>query len=132
MKQFKYLKGFNESFNTEGIIQDVKDILIELEDSGFEIIVKTPISRCVYIEIVKKKSGEEDAFLWSDVEDYLNRVCHYLSGFGFKLFAGWGKTETVKRRSQVPRQGEMDNWYASDVETETKCWVKFISDFPIN
>ncbi len=55
----KYLKRYNESFNPEQIILDVKDILLELKDSGFEVEVKTPIPRCVYVEIRKTVVGEQ-------------------------------------------------------------------------
>jgi len=84
----KHLKRFNESANEE----DIKDILLELEDDGFYFYnTKDPLlnyveNDCINI-VIKKVSnephdggyfGENKVFYWSDIKDVCLRLKDYL------------------------------------------------------
>lgn len=119
----KYLKSIyeiksNESLDNNRILEEIRSILVELEDEGFDVYLKTPVSRCIYLEIRKTVKGDKEAFQWSDVSEYIERVSDYLSTLGFmRLSGGNGKTESVRRRMQL---------YSDVLDTETKVFIQFI------
>ena len=82
----KYLRKFYESANKE-IIQNCKDILLELDDIGFLTIVSgryksmnnhAVIIDEIWISIIKKE------FSRSDVDDCVLRLIDYLGSEGFR------------------------------------------------
>jgi hypothetical protein len=104
----KYLKRFNESKFNQSIIDDCKDIILELEDNGFETHISyhfksdvktddpwksiSPINKRV-VDITSNTynknwitfyfSKKED-FDYSDIEDVVERLKSYLSECGLK------------------------------------------------
>ena len=87
----KYLKTYHIFESHDTIINDFKDILLELSDESFNVRVKKgdhhAYSKCVDIVISKdggnfdfwteRNIGELTPFLFGDVKDYLIRVLEY-------------------------------------------------------
>lgn len=86
----KYLKRYNESISNN-IVYDVKDILLEISDMGFECICRKEggsvdrhpgmIKDQLFISIKKNVS---DSFKYSDVLETFNRLFNYLKSKRFK------------------------------------------------
>jgi hypothetical protein len=99
----KYLKRFNESTETkvldQSIIDDCKDILLELEDAGFKTNINSYFNsgkvRQAWsnaIGLGKKHNKNwiqfyfsREEFDYSDIEDVVERLKSYLSEFGLKI-----------------------------------------------
>jgi hypothetical protein len=71
----KYLKPYKifEKISTE-IIEDIRDLLIDLEDQGFEIIYKPfKDNKNLQIKIINREK-----FTYSDIEFYIDRLVSYM------------------------------------------------------
>jgi len=104
----KYLKRFNESKFEQSIIDDCKDIILELEDNGFETYISyhfksdvktddpwksiSPINKRV-VDITSNTYNKnwitfyfskKEEFNYSDIEDVVERLKSYLSECGLK------------------------------------------------
>jgi len=104
----KYLKRFNESKFDQSIIDDCKDIILELEDNGFETKIShhfksdvktddpwksfSPINKRV-VDITSNTYNKnwitfyfskKEEFNYSDIEDVVERLKSYLSECGLK------------------------------------------------
>lgn len=85
----RYLKRFNESKVLDGsVIDDCKDILLELEDIG----IKTNIHS--YLSYSPQKNNEKwiqfffnrvEEFNYSDIEDVVERLKSYLSEYNLHI-----------------------------------------------
>jgi len=72
----KHLKKYNESINK---YEDLRDILLELEDDGFVVGIKdTTFNRvkCWYIYI--RRPVSKTIFYWDDIKDCVLRIKDYL------------------------------------------------------
>jgi hypothetical protein len=122
----KYLKRFNESKFNQSIIDDCKDIILELEDNGFETKisyhfksdVKTDDSWGV-ISFINKQVvditsntynknwitfyfSKKEEFNYSDIEDVVERLKSYLSECGLK-----GKQVELKPPGAIKNEFEI-------------------------
>jgi len=73
----KYLKKFNEAIDKE----DIKDILLELDDIGLNII-NMPLNHAKNMILI---SSEDEYILWEDVEDSILRLKDYI-GDSFEFY----------------------------------------------
>lgn len=97
MKRIKTYKLFESKLE---VIYNVEDMLVELKDIGFEVSVSSPADWLIALEIKKTRtidrSGRpvpgvygvsgtlfEDAFKWSDIKEYVERVADYLCENGY-------------------------------------------------
>lgn len=105
----KYIKLF-ENFDTfeKSLLNDIKDIFIELEDDGFDININTSNS---LIEIEIKKKGfiglsfdcKPFLFKYEDVSDYLKRFNDYID-YSIKDYIN--KTVISQKRNSVNKKYE--------------------------
>jgi hypothetical protein len=87
----KHLKRFNEI--DQSVIDECKDILLELNDKGIKTNVRSRFNTGISI----MKNGElnknwitfyftrKEEFKYSDIEDVVERLKSYLSEFGLKI-----------------------------------------------
>jgi len=114
----KYLKRFNENVFDQSVIDECKDILLELEDAGFKTNIHSYLANPTgtqTIRVVRSYNdinpGNKDLKSWitfyfsrksdfdySDIEDVVERLKSYLSEFGLKI--EW--MSPVERREQKP------------------------------
>ena len=100
----KYLKRFNENVFDQSVVDDCKDILLELEDAGFKTNISSYFSSGVSIGKDHNKNwisfffSRKQDFDYSDIEDVVERLKSYLSEFGLKI--EW--MSPVERREQKP------------------------------
>lgn len=97
----KYLKRFNENVFDKSVIDECKDILLELEDKGFKTNINS--SGIQYITKGLKSwitfyFSRKEEFDYSDIEDVIERLKSYLSEFGLKI--EW--MNLIERRDQRP------------------------------
>lgn len=87
----KYLSSFNESTNNESfseIVEDIKDIFIDLEDFGFKIDISIISNPNKFIKLYINRLDE--LFIHSDNElivfnEFLNRLNKYLNNKGMSI-----------------------------------------------
>jgi hypothetical protein len=87
----KWIKKFNESsdhwLEKESVIDTCEDILLELEDSGFNC--KKTITRSgIAFKIIKNET-----FTYEDIKDVVERLESYLSDYGLKINWMYGTTK---------------------------------------
>jgi len=106
----KYLKRFNESIETksfdQSVVDECKDILLELEDAGFKTNIHSYFNSGVSIGKEHNKNwisfffNREKEFDYSDIEDVVERLKSYLSEFGLSI--EWiGPTEIMKQKPTI-------------------------------
>lgn len=96
----KHLKKFNEDLQSqdyEEIVEEIKDILIDLKDEGFFTnSYYVDAVKYIYTSICRYDSNssapsitEKEAFYWYEIKDVINRliVCFESSGFYYELMA---------------------------------------------
>jgi len=89
MKYLKEYKIFESDFKFDGesLMEDIKDLLIDLEDQGFEVYIeyygKIQIKIC---KEVKSRSTNEDLFNYRDIEYYIDRVVSFLKDYGYERY----------------------------------------------
>lgn len=98
-----HLKTFNSKLFTEEIIQDLKDICLELQDEGF---VVGGIEQFV-IDITKPKGRYAGGgfFTFKSVSDVILRIIDYVSEYGI-TFRILSKTRPAAGASNKHRQYE--------------------------
>lgn len=89
----KYLKGYKifESSNDKELLEDIKDLLVDLEDQGFYVNVfkrrvdYSTTSEDILVSIYKEKRPDPNIslytlgiFEYSDVEYYVNRLINFM------------------------------------------------------
>ena len=88
----KHLKRFNESkVLDQSVIDDCKDILLELEDAGFKTNIHSHFSSGVSIGKEHNKNwiqfyfSRKEEFDYSDIEDVVERLKSFLSEYELKI-----------------------------------------------
>jgi hypothetical protein len=91
----KYLKRFNESTETkifdQSVIDECKDILLELEDKGFNTNISSYFSSGVMYGDNHNKNwiqfffSRKKEFDYSDIEDVVERLKSFLSEYELKI-----------------------------------------------
>lgn len=95
----RYLKIFEDFNNTNDILSNVNDILLELKDFGFFTQVKL-INEKILIEISKNKPEDLKVFHQSDVYLTISELNSYLGlGEGLKLESF--DIETIEGHKQI-------------------------------
>lgn len=84
----KYLKSFNEASEMDNfteIINNIKDICIELQHEGLIVNVNSPGEtrvKTILIDINKNKK----AFSFGELKDVIYRIIDYLNPYGFIFY----------------------------------------------
>jgi uncharacterized protein YdaL len=101
----KHLKRFNENVFDQSVVDECKDILLELEDKGFKTNIHSYINNQQYNRIVNLKKNwiqfyfsRKEEFDYSDIEDVVERLKSYLSEYELKI--EW--QNTAERSEQRP------------------------------
>jgi hypothetical protein len=148
----KYLKRFNESKLDQSIIDECKDILLELEDIGIKTrisshfntgisVVKNDEDRYNTISFLKKRVvdvtsntynknwitfffSRKEEFDYSDIEDVVERLKSYLSEFGLKI--DWmSPTERKEKRPTIQTTRVMNPMTFTPEGVKTQCELHF-------
>jgi hypothetical protein len=86
----KYLRRFNENID-QSVIDECKDILLELEDNGFITSISSYFNTGVSIGKEHNKNwiqfyfSKKEEFDYSDIEDVVERLKLFLSEYGLKI-----------------------------------------------
>jgi hypothetical protein len=101
----KYLKRFNENVFDQSVVDECKDILLELEDKGFKTNIHSYFNNQQYDRIVNLKKNwiqfyfsRKEEFDYSDIEDVVERLKSFLSEYELKI--EW--QNTAERSEQRP------------------------------
>jgi len=101
----KHLKRFNENVFNQSVVDECKDILLELEDKGFKTNINSYINNQQYDRIVNLKKSwiqfyfsRKEEFDYSDIEDVVERLKSFLSEYELKI--EW--QNTAERSEQRP------------------------------
>ncbi len=83
----KHLKRFNESVNNE-VIQNIKDILIDLEDEGFITNVYHINNSDINVSISKPSSNGSLPIIefYTHLKDYIIRLIDYTESESYQYF----------------------------------------------
>ena len=81
MKHLKTYKLFENVSNSD-LALDVKDMLLELEDSGYQVDISMRPSG---VDMFCVEISNDRLFQWSDVKEYLTRVKNYTCENGWEL-----------------------------------------------
>ena len=89
----RYLKRFNESkVLDQSVIDECKDILLELEDIGIKTNIHSYINDQQYNRIINLKKNwiqfffnRKEEFNYSDIEDVVERLKSYLSEYNLHI-----------------------------------------------
>jgi hypothetical protein len=100
----RYLKRFNENLFDQSVIDECKDILLELEDKGIKTNISSYFSSGISIGKEHNKNwitflfSRKAEFDYSDIEDVVERLKSYLSEYGLSI--QW--MSPTERREQKP------------------------------
>jgi hypothetical protein len=87
----KYLKRFNENVFDQSVVDECKDILLELEDKGFNTNIHSYFNSGVSIGKEHNKNwiqfyfSRKEEFDYSDIEDVVERLKSYLSEYNLHI-----------------------------------------------
>ena len=121
----RYLKRFNESKQLDqSVIDECKDILLELEDIG----IKTNIHSYIYCSLNKNwitiNLNRKEEFDYSDIEDVVERLKSYLSEFG--LHIEWqSPTERAEKKPTINTRRIMNPTTFTPQGIRTECEICF-------
>ena len=129
----KYLKRFNESkVLDQSVIDECKDILLELEDIGIKTNIHSYINDQQYNRIINLKKNwiqfffnRKEEFNYSDIEDVVERLKSYLSEYN--LHINWqSPTERQENKPtiKVTRVINPMNFQPEGVRTECELHFK--------
>ena len=76
----KYLKRFNES-NTDDVIENVKDILLPINDMGYDVSVSVYYEIGLTIRVVSW--GDKPLLITDEVKEEFTRMKDYLQSEGY-------------------------------------------------
>ncbi len=118
----KHLKKYNES-REETLLQDIRDILLELEDNGFAVEIEDICflrEQPFAIKISRNKS-----FRYSEVKDVLLRLKDYLTDMSFQMLARYRDENIICK----PGENSLIGIRFSDLEKVnlTKAELNYIS-----
>jgi hypothetical protein len=127
----KYLKRFNESkVLDQSVIDECKDILLELEDIGFKTNINSYFNSGVSIGKEHNKNWmqfyftRKEEFDYSDIEDVIERLKSYLSEFGLKI--DWmSPTERSEQRPTIKTTKLINPMNFQPEGVITKCELHF-------
>ena len=129
----RYLKRFNESKQLDqSIVDECKDILLELEDIGIKTNIHSYINDQQYNRIINLKKNwiqfffnRKEEFNYSDIEDVVERLKSYLSEYN--LHINWqSPTERQENKPtiKVTRVINPMNFQPEGVRTECELHFK--------
>lgn len=129
----RYLKRFNESkVLDQSVIDECKDILLELEDIGIKTNIHSYINDQQYNRIINLKKNwiqfffnRKEEFNYSDIEDVVERLKSYLSEYN--LHINWqSPTERQENKPtiKVTRVINPMNFQPEGVRTECELHFK--------
>lgn len=85
----KYLKRFNESTETkvfdQSVVDECKDILLELEDAGFKTNISSSIGKEHNKNWIQFYFSRKEEFDYSDIEDVVERLKSFLSEYNLHI-----------------------------------------------
>jgi hypothetical protein len=135
----KYLNRFNESTETkvldQSIIDDCKDILLELEDAGFKTNINSyfnigKVRQAISLGKKHNKNwiqfyfSRKEEFDYSDIEDVVERLKSYLSEFGLKI--DWmSPKERSEQRPTIQNTSVMNPMTFTPEGVRTECELYF-------
>ena len=127
----KYLKRFNESkVLDQSIVDECKDILLELEDIGIKTNIHSYLSSGVSIGKEYNKNwiqfffSRKEEFNYSDIEDVVERLKSYLSEFGLKI--DWmSPTERQDQRPTIKTTRVINPMNFQPEGVRTECELHF-------
>jgi len=121
----KYLKRFNENVFDQSVVDDCKDILLELEDKGFKTNIQSHLNKHYsYIQFFFNRKEEFD---YSDIEDVVERLKSYLSEFGLKI--EWmSPTERSEQRPTIQTTSVINPMTFTPEGVVTRCELHFDSN----
>lgn len=143
----RYLKRFNESkVLDQSVIDECKDILLELEDKGIKTNVSSHFSLGVsklthlvntlqpetLLAMVNDKNwitfyfNRKEEFDYSDIEDVVERLKSYLSEFGLKI--DWmSPTERKDNKPTIKTTSVINPMNFQPEGVRTECELHFTS-----
>lgn len=127
----KHLKRFNESkVLDKSVIDECKDILLELEDIGFKTNINSYFNSGVSIGKEHNKNWmqfyftRKEDFDYSDIEDVVERLKSYLSEFGLEI--DWmSPTERSEQRPTIKTTKLINPMNFQPEGVITKCELHF-------
>jgi len=124
----KHLKRFNESkVFDQSVVDECKDILLELEDKGFKTNIHFWISashlnkHSSYIQFFFNRKEEFD---YSDIEDVVERLKSFLSEYELKI--DWmSPTERMEQRPEIKTTRVINPMNFQPEGVKTQCELHF-------
>ena len=131
----KYLKRFNESkVLDQSVIDECKDILLELEDIGIKTNIHSYINDQQYNRIINLKKNwiqfffnRKEEFNYSDIEDVVERLKSYLSEYN--LHINWqSPTERQENKPTIKTTRVINPMNFQPEGVRTQCELHFDSN----
>ena len=131
----RYLKRFNESkVLDQSVIDECKDILLELEDIGIKTNINSYINHQQYNQIINLKKNwiqfyfnRKEEFDYSDIEDVVERLKSYLSEYN--LHINWqSPTERQENKPTIITTRVMNPMTFTPEGVRTQCELHFDSN----
>jgi len=114
----KYLKKY-DNINYGIIIDDIKDICLELSDDGFNVVVVEPnyknLNRLQVSIILSHNMEKADLFKLDDVKDTILRIGDYLNKYKFIIseidsLAWIRKDGSIRQPSKLDLSFDIEEW----------------------
>lgn len=132
----RYLKKFNESkILDKSVIDECKDILLELEDKGIKTHINSYFSSGIMsVDKNGNKSKNwitfffirKEEFQYSDIDDVVERLKSFLSGYGLE-FDWLNPIERKTRKPTIKTTRVMDPMTFTPQGVRTECELHFTS-----
>ena len=131
----RYLKRFNESKELDqSVIDECKDILLELEDIGIKTNIHSYINDQQYNRIINLKKNwiqfffnRKEEFNYSDIEDVVERLKSYLSEYN--LHINWqSPTERQENKPTIKTTRVINPMNFQPEGVRTQCELHFDSN----
>ena len=128
----RYLKRFNESkVLDQSVIDECKDILLELEDIGIKTNIHSYINDQQYNRIINLKKNwiqfffnRKEEFNYSDIEDVVERLKSYLSEYN--LHINWqSPTERQENKPTIKTTRVINPMNFQPEGVRTECELHF-------
>ena len=127
----RYLKRFNESkVLDQSVIDECKDILLELEDIGIKTNIHSYLSSGVSIGKEYNKNwiqfffSRKEEFNYSDIEDVVERLKSYLSEYN--LHIKWqNQSERVENKPTIKTTRVVNPMNFQTEGVRTQCELHF-------
>ncbi len=127
----KYLKRFNENVFDQSVVDECKDILLELEDKGFKTNIHSYFNNQQYDRIVNLKKNwiqfyfsRKQDFDYSDIEDVVERLKSFLSEYELKI--EWqNQAERSEQRPTIKTTRVINPMTFTPEGVKTQCELHF-------